>query len=197
MAGRAAQYLRVRRSTVSLARLRTAYGDEVPCNSTIYKWFAKFKPGLVDLSDEFHDGRPSTAVNNKNIGAMRRMIEIDRHVTYHEIRASISIDTSEIKPTQTFVYEKAVGRGEVDRHLNAFNDSQYLSLSLITAMGTVEAGEDANSVCACVGMRMGMRAGTKTENCHTHRRILLVDIRKYIYLPDLGFSGIVAPAATQ
>ncbi|GBP05922.1 hypothetical protein EVAR_3204_1 [Eumeta japonica] len=49
--------------------------------------FAEFKRGCVNLSNEFRDGRPSTAVNNKNIDAVRRMIETDRHVTYREIQA--------------------------------------------------------------------------------------------------------------
>ncbi|GBP34921.1 hypothetical protein EVAR_26512_1 [Eumeta japonica] len=57
----------------------------------IYNWFAKFKRDHVNLSDEFRDGRPSKAVINKNIDAVRRMIETDRHVTYHEIRASLGI----------------------------------------------------------------------------------------------------------
>ncbi|GBP51277.1 hypothetical protein EVAR_48370_1 [Eumeta japonica] len=47
-----------------------------------------------NLSDEFRDGRPSTAVNNKNIDAMRRMIKTNRHVTHHEIRASLGVDIS-------------------------------------------------------------------------------------------------------
>ncbi|GBP35035.1 hypothetical protein EVAR_75237_1 [Eumeta japonica] len=42
-------------------------------------------------SDEFRDSRPSTAVNNKNIDAVRRMIKTDRHVTYHKIPASLAI----------------------------------------------------------------------------------------------------------
>ncbi|GBP49887.1 hypothetical protein EVAR_29500_1 [Eumeta japonica] len=43
------------------------------------------------FSDEFRDGRPSIAVNNKNIDAVRRMIETDRHVTYYKFRASLGI----------------------------------------------------------------------------------------------------------
>ncbi|GBP79117.1 hypothetical protein EVAR_54477_1 [Eumeta japonica] len=45
----------------------------------------------VNLSDEFRDGRPSTAVNNKNIDAVRRVIETERHVTYHEM-ASVALE---------------------------------------------------------------------------------------------------------
>ncbi|GBP42157.1 Ecdysteroid UDP-glucosyltransferase [Eumeta japonica] len=45
----------------------------------------------VTMNDEFRNGRPSIAINNKTIDAIRHMIEADRHVTYHEIRASLGI----------------------------------------------------------------------------------------------------------
>ncbi|GBP87114.1 hypothetical protein EVAR_59771_1 [Eumeta japonica] len=50
----------------------------------------EFKRSRVDFSNEFRYGRLSTAVN-KNIDAVRRMLETDRHTTYHEIRASLDI----------------------------------------------------------------------------------------------------------
>ncbi|GBP72095.1 Putative uncharacterized protein FLJ37770 [Eumeta japonica] len=80
----------------SFARLRTAFGDEVPCKKTIYNWFAEFKCGAVDLNNELRDGRPSTAMNNKNIDAVRPMIEPDGYVIYHEIRASLDIGMTQI-----------------------------------------------------------------------------------------------------
>ncbi|GBP09233.1 hypothetical protein EVAR_4088_1 [Eumeta japonica] len=73
-------------SQQSSARLRTAFGDETPCKTTIYNWFAEFKRGRINLNDEFRDRRLSMAVNNKNIDAVRPVIETDRHMTYHEIR---------------------------------------------------------------------------------------------------------------
>ncbi|GBP86840.1 Putative uncharacterized protein FLJ37770 [Eumeta japonica] len=81
----------------SHARLRTAFGNKAPFKMAIYNWFAEFKPGLVNLSDEVRDGRSSTAVDNKYIDAVRRMIETDRHVTYHEIRTSLGIGMSQIQ----------------------------------------------------------------------------------------------------
>ncbi|GBP58783.1 hypothetical protein EVAR_25856_1 [Eumeta japonica] len=76
-----------------VARLPTTFGDESPCKTTTYTWFAC---GRVNLSDVFRDGRSSTAVNNKNIDTVRRTIETVRHVTYHEIRASLSIVLGEL-----------------------------------------------------------------------------------------------------
>ncbi|GBP50605.1 hypothetical protein EVAR_29364_1 [Eumeta japonica] len=50
----------------SLPRLRTSFDDEAPCKATIYNWFAEFKRGRVNLSDEFRDGRPSTCEQQKH-----------------------------------------------------------------------------------------------------------------------------------
>ncbi|GBP06622.1 hypothetical protein EVAR_72570_1 [Eumeta japonica] len=49
------------------------------------------------LSDEFRDCRPPTAVINKNVNAVRRMIETDRNMTYNESRASLGLDVSQIQ----------------------------------------------------------------------------------------------------
>ncbi|GBP47970.1 hypothetical protein EVAR_40394_1 [Eumeta japonica] len=40
-------------------------------------WFSDFKRGHVNLSDEFRDGRSSTAVNNKNIDTMRCPVRVE------------------------------------------------------------------------------------------------------------------------
>ncbi|GBP40904.1 Histone-lysine N-methyltransferase SETMAR [Eumeta japonica] len=81
----------------NLARLRIAFGDDATCNTTIYNWFAEFKRGRVNLSDEFRDGRSSTAVNNKNIDAVRRMIETDNYVTYRGVWASLGMGMNRIQ----------------------------------------------------------------------------------------------------
>ncbi|GBP42522.1 hypothetical protein EVAR_81972_1 [Eumeta japonica] len=54
-------------------------GQRLAARHTLYDRY--FKCGRVNLSDEFHDGRPSTAVNYENIDAVRRMIRADRRVT--------------------------------------------------------------------------------------------------------------------
>ncbi|GBP12743.1 hypothetical protein EVAR_6078_1 [Eumeta japonica] len=78
----------------SLARLLTVFGDESSCKTTIYTWFAECKRSRFNLIGEFSDGRLSTAVNNKT--STRRIIKTDRHVTYHEIWASLIIGMSQI-----------------------------------------------------------------------------------------------------
>ncbi|GBP22350.1 hypothetical protein EVAR_11866_1 [Eumeta japonica] len=60
----------------SLARLRTAFGDEQPYKTTIYNWFAEFKLGRLNFSDGFRDDCPSTALNNKYIDAVLNYSEL-------------------------------------------------------------------------------------------------------------------------
>lgn len=45
-----------------IERLQLAFGNEAPANSTIYNWFAEFKRGRASVSDEFREGRPTTAI---------------------------------------------------------------------------------------------------------------------------------------
>lgn len=77
-------------------RLHLAVGEKAPSNGTVYNWFAEFKRGRRNLSDEFRAGRPSTSVVATNIDAVREMIQMDRHVTYREIQASTGIDMKQI-----------------------------------------------------------------------------------------------------
>lgn len=77
-------------------RLISAFGDQAPSKTTIYRWFSEFKFGRSSLSDEFRGGRPSTSVVAKNIDAVRQMIEMDRHVTYREIASTLGIDMKQI-----------------------------------------------------------------------------------------------------
>ncbi|GBP50122.1 hypothetical protein EVAR_42803_1 [Eumeta japonica] len=80
--------VRTRRPGCETSVEGTAFNNKAPYKATIYNWFAEFKCSRVNLGDEVPDGRPPTAVNNKNIDAVRRMIETDSDVTYHQIRAS-------------------------------------------------------------------------------------------------------------
>ncbi|GBP67891.1 hypothetical protein EVAR_38359_1 [Eumeta japonica] len=69
-----------------------------PENSCVFRTSSaprkEFERSLVNISDEFRDGRPSTAVNNKIIDVVRRIMELDRHVTYHEIWEFLGIGMS-------------------------------------------------------------------------------------------------------
>ncbi|GBP05690.1 hypothetical protein EVAR_5034_1 [Eumeta japonica] len=65
----------------SLVRLRTAFVDDAPCKKSICNCFSEFMRGCINLVYQFRDGRPFTTVDNKNIDAVRRMIETGSVVT--------------------------------------------------------------------------------------------------------------------
>ena len=78
-------------------RMISAFVDEAPSKTTIYRWFAEFQRGRVKLSDDPRQGRPKTAVTQENVDAVRKLIEEDRHVTYREIQATLDIGMSQIQ----------------------------------------------------------------------------------------------------
>lgn len=79
------------------ARLQNAFGLEAPHLSTVRRWYADFNRGRVSLHDDSREGRPSTAVTEENVAAIRRLIEENRRITYDEIRGQLGIGMSQIQ----------------------------------------------------------------------------------------------------
>ncbi|CAH1995837.1 unnamed protein product [Acanthoscelides obtectus] len=79
-----------------LAELLSVFGNEAPHQSTISRWYGEFTRGQVTLSDDPRVGAPKTAVTQKNVDAVRKLIE-DRHVTYREIETSLKISKTSIQ----------------------------------------------------------------------------------------------------
>ena len=88
-----------------------AFGLECVSRATVYKWFAEFKRGRVELNDDVRSGRPVTASGDDNVADVKRLVEADR-------RISISCITHELE----------ISTGTVSRILNDF-----LGLSRISA----------------------------------------------------------------
>ncbi|CAH1992238.1 unnamed protein product [Acanthoscelides obtectus] len=80
-----------------LAELLSVFGDEAPHQSTISRWYGEFKRGRVSLSDDSRVGAPKTAVTQENVDAVRKLIIVDRHMTYREIEASMKISKTSIQ----------------------------------------------------------------------------------------------------
>ena len=70
-----------------------------PSYRTMKNWFNEFDRGRRSLKDELRKGRPKTAVVSENIDAVREVIMQDRHVTYREIDATLSISSTSIHST--------------------------------------------------------------------------------------------------
>lgn len=77
-------------------RLHLAVGNKAPSNATVYYWYLEFQRGRRNVSDESREGRPLTEVVATNIDAVRKLIELDRHVTYREIQATLGIGMTQI-----------------------------------------------------------------------------------------------------
>ncbi|CAH1971917.1 unnamed protein product [Acanthoscelides obtectus] len=67
--------------------LLSVFGNEVPHQSTISRWYGEFKRGRVSLSDD----------SRENVDAVRKLIIEDRHVTYREIEALLKISKTSIQ----------------------------------------------------------------------------------------------------
>ncbi|GBP82186.1 hypothetical protein EVAR_62709_1 [Eumeta japonica] len=60
-------------------RTYLAFYDEAPSLAIVYNWFNEFKQGRTNLTDDLHDGRPSTATT-EDVSAVRLMIETGKRV---------------------------------------------------------------------------------------------------------------------
>jgi len=78
-------------------RLFSAFGDEAPSKTSVYRWFSEFQRGRSSLSKTFSGGRPKSAITPENIDAVQKIIEEDRHATYQEIQSSLGIGMSQIQ----------------------------------------------------------------------------------------------------
>ncbi|GBP11144.1 Putative uncharacterized protein FLJ37770 [Eumeta japonica] len=76
--------------------LRLAFHDEAPCFATVYNWFNEFKCGRSSLTNDLREVCPSTATTEDNVCAERLMIEIDKKVTYQQIRTSLGISMRQV-----------------------------------------------------------------------------------------------------
>ncbi|CAH1963210.1 unnamed protein product [Acanthoscelides obtectus] len=101
-----------------LAELLSVFGNEVPHQSTIARWYGEFKRGLVSLSDNPRVGAPKTAMTQENVDAVRKLIIEDRHVTYHEIEAKL---VSRWIPHLFTEEQKAAGGNWCQKTLDRFN----------------------------------------------------------------------------
>ena len=62
-----------------------------PSRTCVYRWYGEFNRGRSLLQDEFREGSAKSVVVPETIDAVRQLILQDRHVTYREIEATLSI----------------------------------------------------------------------------------------------------------
>lgn len=65
------------------------FGNQAPSYIIVKRQYSKFFQECASLSDEYRQGRAATAVSDKNIDAVQRMIENEKRKTYDDIEASL------------------------------------------------------------------------------------------------------------
>ena len=63
--------------------------EEAPGLSTIKRWAAKFREGVIDVKDADRTGRPTTSTNGAIVELVDGIVQEDRRVTVQEIAAEI------------------------------------------------------------------------------------------------------------
>lgn len=74
----------------------SVFSNAVFHQSIISRWYGEFKLGRVGLSGDLRGGAPKTAVTQRNVDAVYRFTNENRHVTYREIGASLGISRTAI-----------------------------------------------------------------------------------------------------
>lgn len=80
-----------------LEEMTLALGDDCPHRTTIFRRYREFKRGNFSLEDAERTGRPPTSVTEENITAVRKMLDKDRRVTYHQIEETLGLNAPAIR----------------------------------------------------------------------------------------------------
>ncbi|GBP70397.1 hypothetical protein EVAR_45664_1 [Eumeta japonica] len=87
-------------------QLTSTFGNEAPSKTTVRHWLSEFKRERFIFTDEFKEGHAKSVVLPQNVDAVQELIIQDRHITYREIKASLSISMMSINRTFHEDYKK-------------------------------------------------------------------------------------------
>lgn len=76
--------------------MKNVFEDEAPSRSTVFRWYLQFQRGIYKLDDDVRTGRPSTAVSEENIIAVRKLLSDDRRITYEKIQRTLDINAPQV-----------------------------------------------------------------------------------------------------
>ncbi|CAF3411015.1 unnamed protein product [Rotaria socialis] len=85
-----------------LESLQKTLGDSCVSRTAVYFWHAEFSRGRDPFEDEPPAGRPRSVVSPGNIEAVRRLVNVDPHITYQEIRDILRIGSA---ATQSILHD--------------------------------------------------------------------------------------------
>ncbi|GBP09881.1 hypothetical protein EVAR_92432_1 [Eumeta japonica] len=130
--------------------------------------FTEFKRGLVDLSDEFRDGRPSAAVKNLR---HRLCAPYDQNRQACKLPRDSSIlrhrhESNTINPSQTFEYEKTVLAVDLTQFDSGSKNGPRHLLTRFKKRGVKSGVEHSSSPCpSSVATPPGPDVKRKTTSC--------------------------------
>ena len=82
--------------TNAYSRLRAVYGEQCLSRTRVFEWFKRFRDGRASTDNNSRSGRPATAVNDKNIARVNKLIRGDRRLTVKDIMTSLSIGANAV-----------------------------------------------------------------------------------------------------
>ena len=85
-----------------LESLQKTFDDSCVSSATVYNWYAKFNRGRDHFEDEPRVGRPRSAVASENIEAVHQLVNVDPHITYQQIQATLQI---ELATTESILHD--------------------------------------------------------------------------------------------
>lgn len=84
-------------STDIKADLDKVYGDSALSYATVTRWSVRFKAGQTSIKDEARPGRPLSAFDEKDVGAVEKLLAEDARRTVEEISISVGISSSAVR----------------------------------------------------------------------------------------------------
>lgn len=77
-------------------QLADVFGVQAMSRSTVFRWLDLLKTGRDSLEDDPRQGRPSTAVSDKSVAAVKNVLEDDRRATVRDIAEEVGISAERV-----------------------------------------------------------------------------------------------------
>lgn len=109
--------------------LDSAFSEQAVSLATIYRWYKEFERERNSVQHQKGAGRPPTAVTDKNIAAVKKIIEEDNKATYAVIEHQLKIGSSAVKTIiHDHLHLKKVVSRFVPRHLSDFQKAERVRI---------------------------------------------------------------------
>lgn len=109
--------------------LDSTFSEQAPSLATIYRWFKEFERKRDSVQHQKGAGRPPTAVTDKNVAAVKKLIEEDNKTTYAVIEHQLKIGSSAVRTIiHDHLHLKKVLTRFVPHHLSDFQKAERVRI---------------------------------------------------------------------